>query len=105
MSPAPKNTDAGSFQERDGAQETNNSSEIFDDVISVKVTKPFISSNAYTRAQQLWEADRQLRAEATILAAQTSTQLNAEFRMMEYDTSAAKGRVQQNPNAGLRNPD
>ena len=42
-------------------------------------------------AQQQWEADRQLRAEATIIAAQTSSQLHAEFRMMEYDTSTEKG--------------
>ena len=39
--------------------------------------------------QQQWEAERQLHAEATIFAAQTSTQFNVEFRM-EYDTSARK---------------
>ena len=39
-------------------------------------------------AQQQWEAQRQLRAEASKVAAQTSTQLNAEFRMMEYDIQA-----------------
>ena len=32
--------------------------------------------------KQQWEAERQLRAEATITAAQTSTQMNAEFRRM-----------------------
>ena len=39
-------------------------------------------------AQQQWEAERQLCAEATIIATQSSAQLNAEFRMMEHDTSA-----------------
>ena len=36
-------------------------------------------------AQQQWEANQRLRVEATGLAAQTSTQMHAEFRAMEYD--------------------
>ena len=40
--------------------------------------------------QQQLEAERERHAEATRIAPQTSTQLNAEFRMMEYDTSAEK---------------
>ena len=39
-------------------------------------------------AQQQWEADQRLRVEATRLAAQTSTQTNAEFRALGYDISA-----------------
>ena len=39
-------------------------------------------------AGQHWKADQRLRAEATRLAAQTSTQMNAEFRAVEYDASA-----------------
>ena len=55
-----------------------------------KVTTPFISSNAYTKNK--WfsnsgEVERQLRAEAATIAAQTSAQLNAEFRTPEYDIS------------------
>ena len=38
--------------------------------------------------QNQWEAERQLPAEASIFAAQTSTQLNV--RIVEYDTSAEK---------------
>ena len=38
-----------------------------------------------------------------ILASQTSTQWNAEFRVMEHDTSAEKGRVLQNPDGEVRN--
>ena len=45
-------------------------------------------------AQQQWEAERELRAEASIIEAHTFTQLNAEIHMMEYDTSAAKDEVQ-----------
>ena len=36
--------------------------------------------------EKQWEAERQLRAEATMTAAQTSAQLTAEFRTVEYDT-------------------
>ena len=54
--------------------------------------------------QQQWEAERQLRAAATILAAQASTQLNPEFRRMEYDTSTEKDEFNRIPSAGVRNP-
>ena len=43
--------------------------------------------------QQQWEAERQLHAEASTTAAQTSTQLNAEFRAVEHDTSAEKDQL------------
>ena len=94
-----------SLRDRDGAQDNNTSSEIFGDITGTRVTKLFISSDAYTRklAQQQWESQRQLRAEASTTAPHTSTQF-AEFRMLEYDTSAEKGRAQENPNAGVRNP-
>ena len=42
--------------------------------------------------QQHWDAQRNLRAEASIFA-QISTQLNAEFRMLEYDTSFEKDEL------------
>ena len=42
--------------------------------------------------QQHWDAQRNLRAEASIFA-QISAQLNAEFRMLEYDTSAEKDEL------------
>ena len=38
--------------------------------------------------QQQRDAERHLRAEASILAAQTCSQLHAEFRMLKYGTSA-----------------
>ena len=40
--------------------------------------------------QQQWESEREFRAEASLIAVQNSTQLNAEFRMMEYDISSEK---------------
>ena len=44
-----KITDTDSLQERDEAQNKKKSSDIFDNVTSIKVTKLFISSEAYTR--------------------------------------------------------
>ena len=38
-----------------------------------------------------------------VLASQSSTQVKAEFRVMEHDTSAEKGRVSQNPDGKVRN--
>ena len=51
-----------SLRDRDGAQDNNTSSEIFGDITGTRVTKLFISSDAYTRklAQQQWESQRQL---------------------------------------------
>ena len=51
--------------------------------------------------QQQRDAHRNLRAEALVLAAQTSTQLTAEFRVMEHDTSAEQHDPQK-PDAGDR---
>ena len=64
-------------------------------IASTKVTKLCASSDAYTRklAQQQWEAQRQLRAETSTVAAQTSAQLSAELRILEH-ASAEKGRAQ-----------
>ena len=42
--------------------------------------------------QQQWDPQRNLRAEASIFA-QISTQLNAEFRMLEYGTSAEQDEL------------
>ena len=58
-------------------------------------------------AQQQWEAEQRLRVEALRLAAQTSTQLNAEFRVMEYDSSAEmekRIRMQRVRQVKLRRP-
>ena len=38
-------------------------------------------------AQQMWEADQRFNGKATRIAAHTSTQMSAEFRAVEYDTS------------------
>ena len=56
----------------------NKSPEIFDDFTSARVTK------------QHRDAQRIFCAEESILAYQTSKQLNADFRVMEHDTSAEK---------------
>ena len=62
---------------------------------SIKDTKLFISRRSLHKeqfVQQHWDAQRNLRAEASIFA-QISTQLNAEFRMLEYDTSFEKDEL------------
>ena len=75
---------------------------MFGDITSMRVTKLFISSESLREEQllqQQQDAHTNLRAEASILASQISTQLNAEFRVMEHDTSAKKDRVLHNPDA------
>ena len=74
-----KNTNAGSLQEKHGAHERGKSFEILDDLANTKVTKPFIRSNTRKRTEWLRNSGKQ-----------TTTQLNAGFRIMEFDTSVEK---------------
>ena len=67
---------------------------MFDDATSRLVTKLFISSESLHEeklVQQQRDAQRNLRAEASMLAAQTSTKLHAQFRVMEHHTSTEPG--------------
>ena len=77
-----KFTNAGSLQEKDGARERGTSLEIFD------VSYQRERLHEEQMAQQQRETEQRLRVEATRLAAQTSTQLNAEFHVTEHDASA-----------------
>ena len=58
--------------------------------------KCYEGHKALQLAKQQWEVQRQLGAEASTIAAQTSTQLNAEFCMLEYDTSAEMDELKDN---------
>ena len=80
------------FSSGDGwsARERERSREISDDSTRMKITKSF-SLHEEHLAQQWWEAEQRLRVETARIAAQSSTQLNAEFRTMRWtrDTDSA----------------
>ena len=88
------------FSPREGWSSTEKQvSDMFHDATSRMVTKLFISSEAYTRktlVQQQRDAQRNLRAEVSMLPAQTSTQLHAQFRVMEHLTSAEQDEFCRN---------
>ena len=87
-------TDTGSLRERDGAQENSTSSDIFGDITSIRLARLFISSEAFTRNRPC--SNGEIRTvEASIVAVQTTTQLNAAFHTLEYDISAEKDELKR----------
>ena len=89
------------FSPREGwsSKKKKKSSDIFDNVTSIKVTTLFISSESLHEeqlVQQQRDAQRNLRAEASMLAAQTSTQLHAQSRVMEHHTSTEQDEFYRN---------
>ena len=100
-----KFTNADSLQEKDGALERGKSLEIFDDITSTKSPEALQQQERQHEeqmAQQQWEAEQRLCVEALRLAAQTSTQLNAEFRVMEHDSSAKMEKESECRSSGIK---
>ena len=87
-----KITKPGSLQVEDGAREERGKSlKIFDDISSTKNTKPLVSRNTKSRNKCLTNSGKQYNDSVWTpqkIETRTSTQLNAEFRVMEYDASA-----------------
>ena len=86
--------DTDSFQEKDRVRPRTKSPGMSDNEYYTKKIHEALhrqrSLHEEHLLQQPDDSQSNLRAEASVLASQSSTQLNAEIREMEYDTSAEK---------------